>query len=37
VGSLFKLENDDICNIIKAFYYNYVCCFNLVYTNIENN
>lgn len=37
VGGLFKVENNYILNIIKAFDYNYVCCFNIVYTNIESN
>jgi hypothetical protein len=37
MGGLFKVENDYIPNIIKAFDYNYVCCFNIVYTNIESN
>ncbi len=37
VGGLFKVENDYIPNIIKEFDYNYVCCFNIVYPNIESN
>jgi hypothetical protein len=37
VGGLFKVENDYILYIIRAFYYNYVCCFNIMYTNIESN